>query len=286
MAIDHKACPLCGGRDLRHHRQARDDGFFERNGVPWLKRPFEIVKCTRCGLTFVRDPLDPGRYKEREALDEDVSEAAPAPRPRHRFLLELLHWVRRCHGAGTLKVLEVGCGFGQLYRLARAAGFKYTAVEPSPIRAKAVEGAGLPVFNGTVEEFCEAPPETLFDLVIMDNVIEHMPFARSTLEKVTARMAPKSHLILVVPNLHDVRQWLIPGWGRRQWMPVGHVNYFTQRALRCLMARCGFSVVHPLFFPVPLGWAKGTACWGKLFAEKFLRVYPLGLYLCGAREAK
>lgn len=289
MTIQHSSCPLCGNEVLVHYRKARDDGYFERNNITFYKKTFEIVKCLNCGMVFVKNPFDPTlHYKKEEALDKSVygSYFSPFlyPRARHLFLLALLNWITKKLGNEKARILEIGCGFGQLYRLAHSAGFNYMAVEPSPIRIKLLTDFGLSVFNGTIQEFYKQRNHQDFDIILMDNVIEHMPFPLQIIQGLVPLMTSASYLILVAPNLNDIRRYIFPGWGNKQLMPVGHVNYFTLHTLRYLLETNGFEIIYPSFVTHSIEFSRKIAYLIKLIIERYFKVYPFGLYLCARRR--
>jgi SAM-dependent methyltransferase len=77
------------------------------------------------------------------------------------------------------RVLEVGCGGGELALAIRGAGHEVTAIDPV-----APEG---PIFKRiTLEELAE---DLAFDAVVASRVFHHMPNLEGNLEK-AARMAP------------------------------------------------------------------------------------------------
>lgn len=280
--IQHSICPICKKEIFVHLRKVKDDGYFERNNIAYCKRIFEIVRCSYCGMVFVKNPLDPTRYKEEEALD--LVKTPVVLKSRHFFLLALLDWVVKKLRDRKPRILEIGCGFGQLYQLANSKGYDYTAIEPSPIRAKALEDSKLSVFNGTVQEFWQERDNERFDIIVMDNVIEHMPFPLEVIERLKPLMASECYLILAVPNLNDIRKYILPSWGEVQWMPVGHVNYFTPHTLRYLLETSGFEIVHPYFVTHGIEFSRKIAYLIKLIIERYFKVYPFGLYLCARRR--
>lgn len=282
MAIQHLNCPICGNDQFVHYRKARDDGYFERNNIAFCKKTFEIVMCKNCGMVFVQNPFDPTHYKKEEALDKYI-ESVPFPRGRHYFLFDLLGWIVKKLGDKKPRILEIGCGYGQLYQLANLKGYDYKAIEPSPIRAKVLEDSGLSVFNGTVQEFCNERNNETFNIIVMDNVIEHMLFPLEIIEGLEPLMASECYLILAIPNLNDIRKYVLPGWGEAQWMPVGHVNYFTSYTISLLLRKNGFEITYPFFITHGVGFGKQISYLIKLFIEKYFRIYPFGLYLCARR---
>lgn len=75
------------------------------------------------------------------------------------------------------KILEIGCGEGQLTQLLRDAGCNVTPVDPKP-------GAPFEVFQVHFEDF-EAPPQS-FDCIATQLVLHHADSLESFLDKAHA----------------------------------------------------------------------------------------------------
>lgn len=84
-----------------------------------------------------------------------------------------------------------------------------------------------------------------FDLVVCSNVLEHVPSPASLLDEIGAAMTSRTLLYLEVPleayvaenaGVADLAA------GKKHWHE--HVNFFTEPALRALIARGGLAVVH------------------------------------------
>ena len=278
IQLKHKSCPICNNNRYAHYCFARDDGYFERNNIPQKKVRFEIVQCSSCSMVFVKNPLNSTRYKEPENLDYSISRALI--KSRHYYLLSYIHWFKKLLGRNPL-VLEVGCGFGELYRLATKAGYNYSVIEPSPLRAKFIRDLGLEIFEGTIEEYINKTTNKKFDIIILDNVIEHIPYPNKVIAEIKPLLTNGGFLILVAPNLFDLRRYLMPGWGKKQIMPVGHVNYFSPKTLKMLLENNGFIALSPLLPKGEMPIFLYCLVKLKLLVEKILGVFPLGLYICG-----
>jgi SAM-dependent methyltransferase len=84
------------------------------------------------------------------------------------------------------RVLEVGCGRGDLARALAAAGHEVTAVDP--------EAPGGPLFRRvTLEDFGEPGP---FDAVVASRSLHHVPDLAVALDKIAALLRPGGVLVL------------------------------------------------------------------------------------------
>ena len=105
---------------------------------------------------------------------------------------------------GDLAVLDVGCGYGHTaLELARTCR-RVVGIEPSLPLAEFGEelaaSSGLDnvqILHRSVEELEDR--ET-FDLVILDNVLEHLPNADDSLERISRSLRPGGVIYIVVPN--------------------------------------------------------------------------------------
>lgn len=103
-----------------------------------------------------------------------------------------------------LRVLDVGCGYGHTTLELAKRCRRVLGIEPSrPLYSHAAaltQEAGpmkLAMRNVAVENLDDVEG---FDLVVLDNVFEHLPDQRLALEKIRTCMAPRGVLFMVVPN--------------------------------------------------------------------------------------
>lgn len=89
--------------------------------------------------------------------------------------------------AGARRVLEVGCGAGR-FRANFPANVEYWGVEP--VAEAAREAVGLTrVLVGTLDEVAASLPDDYFDLVVCNDVLEHMVDPQGALTTIRAKMA-------------------------------------------------------------------------------------------------
>jgi SAM-dependent methyltransferase len=89
-------------------------------------------------------------------------------------------------------------------------------------------------------ELPDAPFEPgSFDLIVMAEVIEHLPQPPAYLRAAHRLLAPRGTLFLTTPNYDGLSHWL---WGN-DWRVVAdeHLNYFDRQSVRRLLETTGFS---------------------------------------------
>jgi 2-polyprenyl-3-methyl-5-hydroxy-6-metoxy-1,4-benzoquinol methylase len=146
------------------------------------------------------------------------------------------------------RVLEVGCGEGVFAPLLTRPCEKW-GVEMDPVSAERARQTMDRVLVGTYEEVAPGLPERFFDLVVCNDVIEHMADPETFLTAVRTRMAPGGHIVASIPNM---RHWEVL-WQllvRKDWkyvregiMDRTHLRFFTERSIRRLFEEGGFTIV-------------------------------------------
>jgi SAM-dependent methyltransferase len=142
------------------------------------------------------------------------------------------------------RVLEVGCVEGNflmfLPRVEEAWG-----IEPS-LSARIAKGRLHRVFETT---FDEAEPHLLldyFDVVVCNDVIEHMPDHDKFFERIVRYIAPGGVIVGSIPNVrfyNNLLQMVL----EKDWyytdsgiLDRTHMRYFTEKSLKACLQRHGF----------------------------------------------
>lgn len=208
--IERSDCPVCES----------NKAFAPRFEMERTGERFRIVNCTDCGFVFVADPpADTANHGELEKLYWRF-------RARHHQIRRLLlRHLRRGQ-----KVLEIGCGRGELGYIMRNDPFQYVGYEP----ARGLSDFGIAEGVNIVQApFHGSVPA---DAVVIDNVLEHVMEPRQLIKTAASVLNPGGLLIVITPNLNDVRT-LYPAWRKRYlWIPPDHINYFSATDIEHLFA--------------------------------------------------
>jgi SAM-dependent methyltransferase len=138
-------------------------------------------------------------------------------------------------------VLDVGCGNGQrLAELERCGLSALFGVEPTVGAAEvARRSTRAQIFMGVLEEAHYA--DGAFGLVIMNQVLEHVPSPTATLREIHRILVPGGRLYLTVPNFGSFEASLCgPQWAGLR-LPE-HLHHFTSAPLRTMLERAGFRI--------------------------------------------
>ena len=213
-------CPLCESR--------RKSVFKKMNK---LQKEYTINRCQDCSFVYVESCNRATEYKtEVQSLHFDLK-----PKRRHYQIKNLLDF----HSANykkVIEVLEVGAGLGLLGELINSdKRYKYIGFEPDSGLAELHRQKGLNVMGNFFEKECKSA-----DVVILDNVLEHVLEPKILLQRCFDVLNPGGYCIIVVPNFNDIRKYIRAWRERFFWHPQEHINCFTNKTLKTLMRDTGF----------------------------------------------
>ncbi len=155
-----------------------------------------------------------------------------------------------------IKVLDVGCSKGGLFRLLPIDPILYLGVEPHLEDFKEAQRLGVPVLN---LDALQALKETSdqFDFVIYADVLEHIANPGKILNETHRVIAPGSKVIVSVPNIahFSIRFLLLFGnWNytQRGILDNTHLRFFTRKSLSQFASKNNYKVVRWIYTPIPI----------------------------------
>jgi SAM-dependent methyltransferase len=135
------------------------------------------------------------------------------------------------------RLLEIGCGSGQMLAVVRELGWSVQGVDFDAAAAEHARRKGLTVDVGSVEE--QRYPAAHFDAVAMNHVIEHVYDPGRAIAECYRILKPGGILVLVTPNAESwLHRTFQADW--RALDPPRHLRIFTRRALEALTSSVGF----------------------------------------------
>lgn len=202
---------------------------------------YTLHRCQRCGTYRIHpDKVAP------ELLYRDYYGGADAKRLTGIF--DVIWRSRRQQKAARIlagvpagaRVLDVGCERGELLNVLKEAGCQVAGTQLSQGAADyAREHFGIDVFVGELQD---APFEAgSFDVILMINVLEHLPDPESYLRRVSELLKPGGVSWVEVPNAGSFTAAL----SEKRWLhhdPPHHYWGFTLPGLRTMLDRHGFDV--------------------------------------------
>jgi SAM-dependent methyltransferase len=145
------------------------------------------------------------------------------------------------------RVLEVGCGGGELGRLLRSRGHHVTGIELVPEMAERARRWLDHVETADVETDGFPFPPASFDAILFADVLEHLIDPWRVLREAVGVLAESGAVVASIPNVQniDVLRRLFRGrWDYRERgiLDRGHLRFFTLRTIRSLFDQAGLTV--------------------------------------------
>lgn len=224
-------CRICSGQTRRafNLRSRRVD-----QTVP-------VFRCSACNAYFSNGGST--NYDDAD-LTEYYTRYAEAIRVRyHRLMTEI---ERHC-GVGSL--IDIGSGMGFSLQVAKARGWSASGIEPNQSLAFSAKERGLDVAHGYLSDDAAGQ----YDVVLIDNVLEHVPDPAAMMRQAKRLMTPDALLVLAVPPLDWLRRWLgaIPAVRNKVSHPQlnvfnevdEHVNLLGRKSVRRLASTAELQVL-------------------------------------------
>jgi len=145
------------------------------------------------------------------------------------------------------RLLEVGCGTGEFVAFSQEHGFSSVGTEPAVEAAERAMAKGLTVHKMKLDKFVAEFPAEQFDVVVMLNVLEHVPDAVRTLRQCERFLVPGGILCIRVPNdFTEIQTAAREKIGADPWWIAvpDHINYFNFASLRQTLGQLGFETVY------------------------------------------
>lgn len=169
---------------------------------------------------------------------------------------------------GARRLLDVGSAHGWFLESA-AARFEVLGIEPDEQVGGKAAARGLPVRIGYFPQVLQ--DDERFDLIVFNDVIEHIPDIRSALRDCHRHLNPDGTLVLNLPSSRGLFYRVsklcarlgLRGPFDRMWqkgMPSPHVHYFDPHNLAALVESEGFS----LRYSTELAALKAEGLWQRL----------------------
>jgi SAM-dependent methyltransferase len=205
-------------------------------------------------------------YIQQHVEDRDWLDLVYAE--RYDAFERILNADRRC-------LLDVGSGPGFFLKHGADRGWRVRGVEPASQAVAHSRGLGLDITQGFLDAGT-APALGRYDVVHMNEVLEHVPDPRAIVVLVDGLLDPGGLVAVMVPNDYSPFQAAVrDACGMQPWWvaPPHHVNYFDVDSIQRLLAERFELVSVETSFPIDLfllmgdnyvgNDALGRACHGR-----------------------
>ncbi|MGQ4648726.1 methyltransferase domain-containing protein [Lyngbya aestuarii] len=196
---------------------------------------FRINKCRKCDFYWHQNVLNQANLSRlyNEWISPEKSYAKQAKKSV-RERMGLTQVVARQLDAvqantGQPKVLDFGGGWGTSALCALALGCEAYLIESSQEKINFAQEKGLKLAQH-IEDF----PDDFFDLIILNQVLEHVPEPKQLLTKLVRILRLGGGCSISVPHARPNSPVLAKG----PFQPLEHINGFTRKSLRKIVLEC------------------------------------------------
>ena len=228
------ACPACGAATKHRH-------LYRKNG-------YDILRCLECGLGRADvKTFEPAAYYTKSYFagghPDGYADYLATELVLRREFARTVAFVRKHRAAG--KLLELGCAYGFFLQEAKR-HFEVTGIELAEDAAGHCRRKGLRVVPGVADDAVMALLGPM-DVVVLLDVIEHLPEPYEVLLRCTRHLRPDGIIVLTTGDFGSAAARLM-GARWRLMTPPQHLWFFTAPSIRRLASRLGLrveSLEHP-----------------------------------------
>jgi 2-polyprenyl-3-methyl-5-hydroxy-6-metoxy-1,4-benzoquinol methylase len=206
---------------------------------------FDVHVCLSCGHKFIAGDLSAVQFDRlysdfypRSTLDVERYRPAPEMKGLSAWLKggksRAYSWVPE-----KVRVLDVGCGFGESLGYHEARGCDAYGVDADENAGRVAERYNFKVRVGLFDPSVYDPE--FFDYVTMDQVLEHMADPVGVLRGVARILRPRGTAIVSMPNANGLGAAVFGGrWVH--WHAPYHLHFFSVDSLRSAAEKAGLCV--------------------------------------------
>lgn len=234
--------------------------------------PRWVLRCDGCGFLSANIANHAGTDSS-QTVDEDARHHGLEALRSINFatILGLLESMGFGNGS---KLLDVGCAHGWFLQAAESRGFLCTGLEPDSGMVTVARTRAKHVVHGF---FPQDVPAKGFDVIIFNDVFEHLANVDEAMRSCAELLAPGGVLVINLPNRKGffyrvagalarvgvegplVRMWQLP-------FPSPHLSYFDKNTLRALAERFGLKHLRTR----ELASMSTRGLWARLRADRAL----------------
>jgi len=252
------SCPICGQTQSNAQRVVLTQDYAYQT----CSNTFTYLRCNGCGVTYLAN----------QPTESSLGIIYPNSYTAHATNQGLLALIRRlnfqkkffvarrflCQRNRPLRVLDFGCGNGEMVRAIAELPGKLVLSSvgydnSDSVTRSTVESRNSFLISNHLDDVLALGP---FDLVFLNQVIEHLPHPIQTLSKIRSSMSPGGVIAIETPSLSGLEFKVRSStfWGG--WHAPRHFLIFDPATIGQLLSKVGFSVVKLSYIPSPYMWSQ------------------------------
>ena len=255
-------CPVCDSKKTEVKCQLDDtnrDRFLEFSEIKfsgYLQEILDdglhpiIIGCNQCGFCWYNEIPTEDKLMKMYSSGKSLGVTSTSEYKiiKEKSITKLLNGLLRITKKNkNISLLDYGSGRGKFSQIASASGFNVTAFEPSLSRNLLKKTKNINYIN---DLSVLKNSKIKFDVVVLDNVLEHLPDPKRALLEIRKYCNTNTIVYISVPNMLRTHE------GRKIWdlwpykkgskvvhsmAPFEHLVGFTPKSLDLLLKKCSYS---------------------------------------------
>ena len=213
-----RACAACGSTDAQ---------------TLGIKNELNILSCRKCATVYT--PYTPW-YSSEYYYVSYYPEASLSPPPFVQTRLEEIT-AEFAPYRQTNRLLDIGCGAGNLMLAARKNGWEAYGLDVSENAVNHVRSLGFDVYQGELQT--AQLPSQHFDVITAAEILEHLSEPRALVEEVARLLRPGGLFWTTTPHARGLSARVLGLKWRCIWPPE-HLQLFSAGGLKSLLKDVGF----------------------------------------------
>jgi len=231
-------CPICGNSK----KQLIYTQNFSQISEGSLFSGYDVVTCDLCGFGFAdnipaQEKFD-RYYKEMSKYEHEHQGGQISPSTQETYD-SIVRQIKPFLTNDQVRIVDVGCATGGLLATFQTNGYRnILGIDPSPSCSRTAQKLyGIRVENQPVSEIPDF--ESMFDLVILNSVLEHIRDLDDSLEAMRNLLKPGGLIWIEVPDVTRFAELTSVAF---QQFSMEHINFFSSTSLTNVMRKNGFEV--------------------------------------------
>lgn len=235
QTVKFESCPVCASRERTSLFAATPVGHvcYHAGLCPWL----HWVQCRECTHVYPKEQNPP-----------DALFGGPPRATGHSTDLSRERYERDSRSVAHLaqlkprgRVFEIGPGNGTRMQALADMGMTVRGIEIQETIANRCRQRGLDVVQGDFTTHVPPAGEAPYDVIVMGDVIEHLPNLRPSVAKLPELLTSDGFLWVSTPIFEhpELEKRRVMG-ADPYFLEIEHWHYFTQKSLLKLLEECGF----------------------------------------------
>ena len=237
--MSNKDCPVCHSTQQKKTHQLFDDRF-------GFKGDFTLFKCLKCNHRYLEQTFNQEQlnklyidYYPRKNIEPTSIHAVKADSNFKNWLTgrhsRVCFWVPK-----NVKILDVGCGFGETLLYHKQRGCMAYGLEVDRNVEPIAKYHQLNINTNTF--IPDDYEQNYFDFITMDQVIEHVLEPKEMLISLSTILAKDGAIILSTPNAETLaakifgKKWI-------NWHAPYHLHFFSKQSMQDLIADSDLEII-------------------------------------------